>query len=146
MRYIICALPRSRTFWLSVVLSYEGEVCLHDPIGKFGIELPQSDGISDTGAWLVYPELCGRYPKAKWIVVWREPKEVKESLSKKGIAPITIDMGAEMLAGIKDKAYLTIPYRELDAYGPVLWEAAGISADYPKKYWNKMKLINLQET
>lgn len=145
MRYIICALPRSRTFWLSVVLSYKGEVCLHDPIGKFGLEIPEADGISDTSAWLLYPELCQKYPEARWICILRDPKEVENSLWKLGVAPTNLELAASLLKGISERAYLSIPYDALDSMSTILWECVGMKNPYSRKYWEKMKRINLQE-
>lgn len=145
MRYIICALPRSRTFWLSVVLSYKGEVCLHDPVGKFGLEIPEADGISDTSAWMLYPELCKKYPESRWICIWREPKEVADSLWKLGMAPVNLEMAVPLLKEISDRAYLTVPYNDIDSMSTIIWEVAGIKNPYSRKYWEKMKRINLQE-
>lgn len=92
--FVILALPRSRTAWLSEFLSYGGMTCAHDlapecaSISEFMTRLAAYDGTVETGA-VVGWRLIRRYiPQAQIIVVKRQVAEVKASLRAVGLTPI----------------------------------------------------------
>ncbi len=89
--FVIYALPRSRTFWLSRYLSYGGSSCGHDEIRHFRT-------IDDVKSWLAQPDtgtvetlaapwwrLAQQFrPDLRTIVIRRPVPEVVESLAKCG--------------------------------------------------------------
>lgn len=89
--FLVMALPRSRTAWLSKFLSYRPWVCGHD-------QLRYCRGLDDVKSWLMQPyigsaetmaapywRLLPRYaPDCRVLVVRRPVKEVLESLIKAG--------------------------------------------------------------
>lgn len=140
MRYIIGALPRSRTYWLSQALSYLEEVCLHDP----SLDYPRCSGVSDTGAIYHQEEIVLKYPKASWIVVDRPIDQVVKSIKKMGHPSDWVYSGEEKLEEAKKKAVLVVPYNKINSMGPAIWEACSIPYDFDKNWWSTMCTVNLQ--
>jgi hypothetical protein len=87
--FYITGLPRSRTAWLSVVLSdYQRVSCLHEPLARtdptnveFLLTAQRTPfaGISDPGLSVVAPDLPELLP-GPIVIVWRDPGEVIESI------------------------------------------------------------------
>lgn len=111
--FVIFALPRSRTAWLSAFLSYQGHVCEHDLA-------PQSDsiehfyrsltsgiaGTAETGAVMGWRLIRKRLPAAKFLVVRRPVGEIVDSFR---------DLG------------LDVPYAEIEERARLLDELSGIT-------------------
>ena len=85
--YVIYALPRSRTFWLSRFLTYRDWNCGHD-------ELLHCRSMDDVGSWLGQPctgtvetnaaPFWRLVPYMKTVVIRRPVDEVVDSLRKLG--------------------------------------------------------------
>jgi hypothetical protein len=92
--FIILALPRSRTAWLSHFLSYPPKRCGHDigadssSVKDFLIRLSQLDGTVETGAVIGWKLIRRLIPQATIIVIKRPISEIRESLARFGIKPI----------------------------------------------------------
>ena len=144
MRYIIAALPRSRTYWCSVALSTDGELCLHDPLGK--VEsldyLPKCAGISDTGAMFFYNELKDRFPEAKWIVIDRPLEEVKISMLAKGWNIDLLEQAAVLLDRIQP--VLRVSFDKIDHYRHEIWSACGMKQPLDEARWERLRHRNMQ--
>jgi len=80
IKFIITGLPRSGTTWLSVFLSTDDCLCLHDPYGTHTPEeLGQWEGgVCDTALWY-YADWC-RVHTDKFIIIDRKVEEVNSSL------------------------------------------------------------------
>lgn len=90
--FVIFALPRSRTYWLSHFLSYQGWICGHD-------EARHVRSVDDVRSWLAMPAagtvetaaspfwrlLLQERPDARVVVVRRPVAEVIDSLSRVGV-------------------------------------------------------------
>jgi hypothetical protein len=86
--FIIYALPRSRTAWLSKFLSYKDITCLHEPavtlrtIEDIPFLFKNNTGVAETGAaqgwWLIKYYV----PHIKTVVIKRSVEEVVNSLLK----------------------------------------------------------------
>lgn len=129
-RLFILALPRSRTAWLSNWLSFGDTMLLHEPLSdtptleiledKLKALGTKQAGIADTAASFLVERLTDKYPKAKFIVVQRDPQEVARSLRMLGMDGAS----TAMLQGVLDDAkahlvasgvdYKEVSYHDLD--------------------------------
>lgn len=143
MRYIIAALPRSRTYWMKEALTYLEEVCLHDP-SVSSLDYLKCSGIADTGAVFHQEELELKYPKASWIVIDRPIEQVIKSIKKMGHPSDWVYSMEEKLEEAKKKAVLVVPYNKINSMGPAIWEACTVPYDFDKNWWSTMCSVNLQ--
>jgi hypothetical protein len=91
MPFVVFSLPRSRSAWLSVLLSANGGPVGHD-IGietdtpdDFIQELKARGGTCETGAAFAWRQIKAAIPNVKFAVVARDPDEVIKSLAKFGL-------------------------------------------------------------
>jgi len=90
--FIVLSLPRSRSAWMAHWLSYPGKLVGHDIaikskcVSDFLAHFTFADGTCETSAMLGWRLLKHEIPNLKTLVVVRDPKEVLESLEKKGLA------------------------------------------------------------
>ncbi len=87
--FVIFSLPRSRSAWLSMFLSYRGLVVGHD-IGADGLSVAQFmdrvwPGTCETGAAFAWPVIRDFLPGAKFVTVRRDRAEVCASLARFGL-------------------------------------------------------------
>jgi hypothetical protein len=101
---VVFSLPRSRSTWLSMFLSYDGTVIGHD----VGVDCatPEEflerlgDGTCETGAAFAWRLLRQARPDVKFVVVHRDPAEVSASLDRFGLTGTLPEMrDREMLLG-----------------------------------------------
>lgn len=93
--FVVFALPRSRTAWLSRFLGYSPRRCGHDisiecrSINDFigALESGELDGTVESGAILGWRVIRSRLPRAKLVTVRRPLGEVYASLAKFGLHP-----------------------------------------------------------
>lgn len=90
--FFILTLPRSRSKWLSVFLSYPGRApCGHDlavecsTIADFLNAVSLRSGTVETGAVLGWHRLVERFPRSFFAAVHRPVREVHDSLKKAGV-------------------------------------------------------------
>jgi hypothetical protein len=99
--FLLC-LPRSRSAWLAQFVSPVA-IALHDPLSQCASIDELGDKIdallfgsnkavfvADTAAVLFYAQIVNRFPNCKFLLVWRIPAEVKESLRKQGMSSLDI--------------------------------------------------------
>lgn len=84
--FLIFSLCRSRSSWLSVLLTTDRSICLHDyaAYSRALPELPGYDyvGMADTGAALEFKHWRRSYPSAPLVVVRRDPRQAAASLAR----------------------------------------------------------------
>lgn len=89
--FVIFSLPRSRSAWLSVVLSASGRLVGHDIAIEadtpqdFINDLISRGGTCETGSVFAWRDLKKRLPDVKFAVVLRDPEEVIASLEAHGL-------------------------------------------------------------
>ncbi len=88
IKFIIGGLPRSGTTWLSVFLTTDDCVCLHDPSATMTKEqlAEWTGGICDTGIWY-YEDWC-KANTEKFLLVDRDIVEVSTCLRKLSLPQI----------------------------------------------------------
>lgn len=116
-QFLILALPRSRTFWLSHLLS-----CAHDPSAAFESKADigpffASASAVDTGLTMIWREVANRAPELRICTVRRPLKDVVESV--KAYAGLDIPEALRVLDSRLNEveAYLQCPsfsYASLD--------------------------------
>jgi hypothetical protein len=87
-KFFVTGLPRSRTAWAANFLSVAPAFCWHDGLANTPsleafqkkMETAEICGDSDSGLAFFYDELRALYPKARWVVLRRDPEEVVVSL------------------------------------------------------------------
>lgn len=90
--FVIFALPRSRTFWVSRYLTYGGWTCGHDQARyartpedvRSWLSLEQTGTVETAAApfWRMVPE---KRPDARLVVIRRPVSEVADSLTRTGV-------------------------------------------------------------
>lgn len=95
-RFFIFALPRSRTAWVSNLLSYESVMCLHEPLigcrsiadleGKLATTGSAISGCADTAIMAFVDEVIERYPNARFVVLARELNGFVKQMRRMGSA------------------------------------------------------------
>jgi len=93
--FIVFALPRSRTFWLSRFLSHGEWICGHD-------ELQHMQSLDDIATWFTQPNIGSVEtaaapfwrllpPAARVLVVRRQVEDVLASLARQGVAGAAVE-------------------------------------------------------
>lgn len=90
--FIIYSLPRSRTVWLSKLLTYDDWECMHDPLDHFQGDLAAianwlrqpKRGIIDTGLVQHWRQMKQLVPEAQVMTVRRDELEVWDSMRRIG--------------------------------------------------------------
>jgi hypothetical protein len=102
--FVVFALPRSRTAWLSMFLTYGGirsvghdSVMLCNRIKDFPALFGPGGlhGTVETGAVMGWRLLRQQMPEAKFVILQRDLSEVRASLEASGI-PVTPELDAEL--------------------------------------------------
>lgn len=123
--FLILALPRSRTAWLSNFLTYGNIRCQHEIVGKEGIDrlrpnlrngTHQFHGNADTLAAVYLEQILDEIPDVRLVVVLRRPSQVIASLIAKGFKGS--DYAISRLAPMIDRATqiegaLTVNFEDL---------------------------------
>lgn len=108
IQFMILALPRSGTAWLSNWMTTPTTRCIHDPLFKYPnlsqLESLRSEkllGISDTGIYLKYNSWVRNHPARK-VGLIRPRAEVNASLDRMGFRPLTVTDYHRTLAALRD--------------------------------------------
>lgn len=152
--FIVMALPRSRTAWMSKFLSYPPRSCAHDlvlecsSIQEYLEALGRFDGTIETGAMLGWRVLRKRMPLARIAVVRREKKEVLASLAKFGInwAEPEMNVRDDLLASIAQApGVLSLRYEELNTREgcKALFEHC-LEIPFDSEWWEAAQNLNIQ--
>lgn len=149
--FVILALPRSRTWWLSRFLSGNSGWCGHDlgiecgSIAEFEEKLSRLKGTVETGAAFAWPLLA---KKTRVFVVRRGTKSVNQSLQRIGLKGLEreIETRARDLDNASEHpGVVTIRYAALNDEQVCAWlfeQCLGVPHDHG--WWAAMSVINLQ--
>ena len=138
IKFIIGGLPRSGTTWLSVFLTTDDCICLHDPSAYLEKEklMAWRGGICDTGLWFL-EDWC-KENTDKFILIDRNVEEVSVALDKMGLPQIP--------SYILDKFATVIPNRRYffeDLYTEELAEELW-NYVHPEKPFNRERWVLLK--
>jgi hypothetical protein len=152
--FIILALPRSRTAWLSAFLSYPPRRCGHDigaecsSVPDFLNRLAKLNGTVETGAVIGWQLIKRLIPEAQIIVVKRPVEEIKRSLAKFGITPVEGELEARraMLDACGEAPGVTwIEYGELDDESVCRWIfETCLEREFDRKWHARLAKQNIQ--
>lgn len=155
-KFIIMALPRSRTKWLSEFLSFEGKhVIGHDlavdcsSLQDFEDALDAVDGSVETGAMLGWRLLLKRHPDWRVVTIHRPLWQIANSFARLGVNGIDWE---NMKAREAMLEALTLQpgvrgygFDELDVEHTIasIWEFC-LRRDFDYEWWVEMRSKNIQ--
>lgn len=152
--FIIYALPRSRTAWLSYFLTYKDWHCSHDIVADLhsiadleAFFKRPNVGTCETGmvdGWKLAEKLC---PQARRVVVRRPLKDVKASLAKFGInADADIEKRSALLTQVTAcSKVLTVTFDDLNTEEGCkkVFEHC-LQLPFDREHWLALKDRNIQ--
>lgn len=154
-KFIILALPRSRTKWTSEWLSFAGRNSVgHDlavecsSIQDFEDSLESVDGTVETGAVLGWKLLREWYPDLRMATITRPWGQVVNSFLKLGLSPNTDDLEARALmleALASQPGVMNIDFNDLsrESVAANLWEFL-LRKDFDYEWWAECNARNIQ--
>ena len=105
--FIIYALPRSRTFWLSRFLTYGDWTCLHEPaitLRSFGDVIDMfrrpNIGVAETAAGPGWKLLRHHLPEIRSVVIRRPAEEVVQAMMRVDVAGVATYDEAKLRTGM----------------------------------------------
>lgn len=138
IKFIIGGLPRSGTTWLSVFLTTDDCVCLHDPSATMTKEQLESwtGGICDTGAWFL-EDWC-KANTDKFIIIDRAIKDVQIALERKGLPLVPSWVTERFLYTSPNQRYF---FEDLftEELAEEIWNYV-----YPDKLFNRDRWLHLK--
>ena len=154
-RFLVCALPRSRTAWMAKFLCYQGRWVTHDlaayvdTVDQFLAAFsPEGGGTVETGAAIGWRLVADSWPDTRFVVVRRDPDEVRASLAKFGLS-ITDEDLTERMAAMDELAErsgtLVLDYADLDspvACAKLFEHCLGVPFDWV--WWQALAAENVQ--
>jgi len=150
--FVIFSLPRSRSTWLSLFLSYGGLLIGHD-VGVDSESIPDfidrmKPGTCETGAAFAWPVIREYLPMSKFVTVRRDRDEVCDSLARFGLSGFQDEMRVrdchlddiERLPGTKRFFYEDLARMEVcaDLFTHCLEKPFDVS------WWQRMDALNIQ--
>lgn len=145
--FLITGYPRSRTAWLSNLLTYGPSFCLHEPGLQFrckqfpslfhNVGTPYA-GVSEARAIIYFDQFMDLFPDSKVVVVKRNKADVINSLKRHGLDfEMVSDLYDEKLAQI-EKHGISVPFEGLN--GAEVWNYC-----IPEHPINKIRLRMLEQ-
>ena len=123
--FIILALPRSRTQWLSKFLTHGDITCHHEWISTRDslddIVTLGSHGTAETFGAVVWRQLYARIPDAKWVIVKRPIAEVDASLRRQGYVRCVEHYAAFLRAAEAAIPALVVDYHDINDRLGEIW-------------------------
>lgn len=158
--FIIFTLPRSRSAWLSHWLSYikDGQrvkAVGHDAFSRCSsvadclalFDESALNGTVETGAAFAHQLIRTQLPKAKLLVVQRDPMECLRSLMQKGIRPEPEDWAQRVrdLWAVSASGVRTVAYEDLDLESCArwIWEYC-LDMAWDGQWWSQWTPTNVQ--
>ena len=153
-QFMIIALPRSRTKWLSKFLSYGGKKVGHDlivdcaSVSEFAQVFAQHDGSCETGAVVGWRRLRHELPNLKIIVIKRSAEDVAHSLVGKGFVPdprVLIEREIELEELSQQPGVLSFDFDQLDEENVCkeIFEQA-LELKWDRAWWLAIRHENIQ--
>lgn len=144
--FLVFALPRSRTLWLSNALTYGPAVCHHD-LCVYGVaELERvitsgtCVGVADTGIIILLEQM--RFQIYPAVAVHRDPAEVYASLRRLGVET-TLESLTERAQKLRElERYwegpvLHVEYEDVDRSGERIWNHC-IGEGFDSQRWERL--------
>jgi hypothetical protein len=152
--FCVLSLPRSRSTWLSALLSQGGLVCGHD-IGvecetpeDFISRLWAQGGTVETGAAFAWPLIRQEIPGIKLAVVWRSPAQVIRSLEAQGIGDTNVEImtrAQDLLMLAKEPGVLFVDQAAIGTFeGCDALHKFCTGKPLSYAWWQKMEHTNVQ--
>ena len=155
--FLVTGLPRSRTAWMSVLLTTAQSLCLHEPSASFReieelrtfyeTDYPNYMGASDSGLAFFLPWILENlHPHT--LIIERDPDEVTESLCQIGMPRTNIAyLLRDALEPFRhDPMCLWVPFRRLDdrrTIEKVFWHLLpGVPFDEDR--YDQLRHMNIQ--
>ena len=161
--FIIFTLPRSRSAWLAHFLAYvkNGHRLRsvgHDSFSRCGsieqcLGLFEADpplaGTVETGAAFAFPVIQKRLPRARLLVVQRDPQDCLASLIRRGMVPDPQDWAKRVqdLWAVSGAGVRTIGFADLDLESCCRWIWAYChdgSLPWDADWYEKWRPVNVQ--
>ncbi len=155
-KFIILALPRSRTAWLQKFLSYGGHEVGHDiaigcsSMAEFIHKFDQLSGTIETGAVIAWRTIRALLPEVQIIVIKRPVEAIIQSFKSHGISSELLEKElierAVMLNHVSAQAgVITLSFDELSdkVKCNLLFEGC-TNMEYDPDWWNELKDENIQ--
>lgn len=153
--FVVLGMPRSRTAWLSKVLSYGGFICLHEPSPDFRdladlINLLHAPnvGISDSGLTLLWRQIVAARPDVRIVAVRRPIADVIDSCHAVGLHGIegNIERIERALTEVEQRpGTLCVDYDDLNHFDCVATIFAFcLRQALPLDRWSHYQDLNIQ--
>lgn len=158
--FIILSLPRSRSYWLSRLLSYNGDICRHDSVLQLrSLEdlqnwfHPGLYGVVETAGIAYWRLLLDLHPGIKVVIIKRSLIDVVNSIMTTD-QPLTRKQIVKAMSRLETKLNqiasrvpnsLVLDYYSLDKEEIIekLWNFC-MPYSFPREHWLSLKGINLQ--
>lgn len=151
--FVIHALPRSRTYWLSQFLAYDGRIVGHDLGGKasscqdFVDQWGAMAGTVETGSMFAHSLLKTAFPAARTVTIRRPWRDVAASLARFGINDIEDELieRDRHLDAIEAAGAERVEYDDLAdvrCCSALFENLLGVSFDF--RHWRAWDAINCQ--
>lgn len=148
--FVVLAMPRSMTFWLSCFLSYNGRRVDHDAsrfftcradIGRYFL---RGGSMTDTALGAIWHDVCDAMPSGLRVaVVHRHPDQVNDSLDRCGLHPVPwLHDYAARLDRIDGQHY-EFGTLTREPYISSLFEYC-LGVPFDQRWWRQLRNINLQ--
>lgn len=123
--FAVLALPRSRTAWLSALLSYGDRRCDHEPSARFGgVEdlaayFQSGAGCTDTMLALRWTDIVRAAPDVRLAIVHRGVHDVRQAIRRRGYGSLEVDrvcgeINRALNKAAKWRGAIAVQYRELE--------------------------------
>lgn len=154
--FCIGGLPRTGTGWLSAFLTTDKSACLHEGL-KFNngsyrdlFEGLGKDICGDAGSHIpiVYADVLASYPDTKFVIVERDPEEVKPTAARLGITADWVDYTQDALVEMeKAVEVMKISFSDLFTLdgSKRVWEYC-LGYEFDSIRWEIFRRLNIQAT
>lgn len=161
-RFFIFCLPRSRSAWLSNLLSIDSVICLHEALlgcrslDEMELKLSATGadvaGCADTGMTLFTDRIVERYPDARFVILARDltgyiDNMLKLGSSKQHARNMLADFNGaiETLSALGDRT-LIVHSQHLDGYGVCqrIWEHIGMTTTLNRARFDMLRDLKVE--
>lgn len=131
------------TAWLADALSYDKK-CLHEGLVgcrsvqdlRVKMEREGAIGNSDCGNIFVYDKLRKEFPDAKFLVVWRDPGAVCESLKGIGLGYDVMPYAERAMARVLEDDHPIVLFEDVKKEGARIWNHC-LNEPFDERRWNE---------
>lgn len=154
--FFICALPRSRTAWLSVFLTHGDSFCFHEPavgmtdFGQFRSLFESTGrsvvGTSDCGNVWIADGLAREFPESRFVVVRNDIDKIRKSLEEMGLPDHgMLEKSAIMLDyTVRTHSHISLEADDLSNPGTVKMLCDYVGAPFDQARFDLLTTLNVQ--